>query len=72
MDKLTKNFADILHKQDFCFTPSERRIVNWAISTLGRWEYQSRGCSGCVHIDDQKFNCEKCMRYPRFDFYQDI
>lgn len=68
MGKLAKEFADIINKQS-CFEPSELKTIMLAIRAINEWEKQNKGCFGCIHLGDKRYNCESCARFGHVDHY---
>lgn len=69
MGKLAEKFANIINEQDFCFDPYEMKVVQLAIKAINEWEEQNKGCSGCLHLEDKKYQCESCARFGHVDHY---
>lgn len=69
MGNLSKEFADILNEQGFCFDPYEMKIINLVLRAIKEWEYKNKGCSGCVNLGDKKYKCESCARFSHADHY---
>lgn len=69
MEKLAKEFADIINEQDFCFEPYEMKIVKLAIRAINELEEQNKGCFGCLHFGDKKYKRESYTRFSYNDYY---
>lgn len=69
MERLAKEFADIINEQDFCFDLYEMKIDELAIKAVNEWEEQNKDCFGCFHLGDKKYKCELCVRFGHVDHY---
>ena len=69
MGKLSKEFADIINEQDFCFDAHEMKVIQLATRAISEWEEQNKGCYGCLHLGDKKYRCESCVRFGHDDYY---